>query len=401
MSTIKNNNTNIYYGTDTVMYPIMATLSAGTTVTAIGKDYGYTYTLIEFGTSPNKMRGYVSTASLNLTETISTLGSLFNPMFVVSSLTLYTGPTASANTYGVAGSVSKNEKVVQMFTEGSYSMVEYYTDEANNKRKRAYIQTSKLTQAPLDYTPSWDTASNGVKLRYIRTTPDNVKPCFFSSPISVPKSGIYGINGGFFNMADPTQLVSLSMVNNSSVNPNAAPTGYYGSGFVNGEDDRTGNIVLVPRGTMIYDPRQTNKVRVDTIGSYTEISPALSTGCWAQGGMNMFRSYETNNENTWYNNLSPEKPNGASGSSAAYRTGMVYNPSTNMLYLVISENTCNFWNFRKAIIEIIFNNNLINNTVKGVFLDGGGSTEMSYNRYSNYGSYSTPRAIAQMLKVLN
>ena len=202
-------------------------------------------------------------------------------------------------------------------------------------------------------------------------------------------------------MADPTQLVSLSMVNNSSVNPNAAPTGYYGSGFVNGEDDRTGNIVLVPRGTMIYDPRQTNKVRVDTIGSYTEISPALSTGCWAQGGMNMFRSYETNNENTWYNNLSPEKPNGASGSSAAYRTGMVYNPSTNMLYLVISENTCNFWNFRKAIIEIIFNNNLINNTVKGVFLDGGGSTEMSYNRYSNYGSYSTPRAIAQMLKVLN
>ena len=74
-----------------------------------------------------------------------------------------------------------------------YPFIEY--EVSNSQRKRAYIANSNLRNATTNYTYGKAAASNGVVLQYIKTTPDKVRPHFFSSNLAVPNWGEIGANG--------------------------------------------------------------------------------------------------------------------------------------------------------------------------------------------------------------
>lgn len=55
---------------------------------------------------------------------------------------------------------------------------------------------------------------------------------------------------------------------------------------------------------------------------------------------------------------------------------------TNYVYLIVTEDACNYKNFRQAIQEYfgITDGSAVNSRYAGVMLDGSGSTQMKVNR---------------------
>lgn len=120
-----------------------------------------------------------------------------------------------------------------------------------------------------NYTYGNATATNGVNLRFIKTSPNNTT--LQSIATNVTSTSYYGVNAGFFYNAD---ILSIAVVDNQPVKGNP---GDYGSGWYN----QTYN-----RGTLIWD-RAARAYSIAVIGSAADISVTDPGQYWAQGGISM------------------------------------------------------------------------------------------------------------------
>ncbi len=230
-----------------------------------------------------------------------------------------------------------------------------------------------------NYSYGTATATNGVKLAYIKTSPNNVLPYRLNPTSSVPNSGKYGINGGYFG---GSSIYSIAVVNG-----NAVGTGSYDGSFN----------ARVARGTLIWDP-VARAYQVKVISDMSEISVEDTNNYWAQGGNSMCLG---KTESEWKTQTDVDHEDMVSDESGirrdenAYRSGLVYNTGLN-IWLVVSTNTCTCGKFRAAILEKIGSNTLVD----GIFLDGGGSTQMKCAEVSNAGS-EPGRKMPEMVSLIN
>lgn len=215
-----------------------------------------------------------------------------------------------------------------------------------------------------------ETASNGVTLHYIKTSPNNTTLRAINS--NVTGTAYYGVNGGFFYNTD---ILSIAVVNDQPVKGNP---GDYGSGWFNDKYDR---------GTLIWDP-VARKYQVSVIGSASDISVTDNNQYWAQGGISMSLEDDSNWHHQAVDIEHMPNPDGN-----AYRTALVYNTDLNIWY-VITPTSCTAEKFRSAIKEKIGSGTLVD----GIFLDGGGSSQMKCAEYSFNGD---GRVVYQMVRLIN
>ena len=219
---------------------------------------------------------------------------------------------------------------------------------------------------------TYGTASyNGVNLRFIKTSPNNILPTYLNPPKSMTQSGYYGINGGFFN--DKFGIVSIAAVNGKPVGGrNGDGTG----GWTNGQYYVNGRPINLYRGTLVWD-LVARKYSVPEVYEIDEIRVSDKSNYWAQGGVSMcLQESEDIFLETVKGQRLPEY------NSKDLRSALVYNTDLN-LWLVISTNSCTVSAFRTAIKNAIGSGTLVD----GIFLDGGSSTSMRCADFYKNGNF--------------
>ncbi|RKL63249.1 hypothetical protein DXT63_07545 [Thermoanaerobacteraceae bacterium SP2] len=220
-----------------------------------------------------------------------------------------------------------------------------------------------------NYTYGNVTASNGVNLRFIKTSPNNTTLQAINA--NVTDTDYYGVNGGFFYNTD---ILSIAVVNDQPVKGNP---GDYDSGWYNETYDR---------GTLIWDP-VARVYSIVVIGSASDITVTDPDQYWAQGGISMSLQDDSN----WYNQaVNVEHMPNPDGN--AHRTALVYNTGLNIWY-IITPTSCTAGQFRSAIKEKIGSGTLVD----GIFLDGGGSSQMQCAEYSYSGD---GRVVREMVRLI-
>ncbi|QHT62962.1 phosphodiester glycosidase family protein [Paenibacillus lycopersici] len=221
---------------------------------------------------------------------------------------------------------------------------------------------------PHDYVYGQAEAANGMKLHYMITRPDNVRPV--SIHANVAAGPFYGVNGGFFY-----QDALLSIAEADGLPVNAAP-GVYGSGELNAK---------YARGTLVWDGAA-NRLSVQTVSRSAELRVTDRAHYWAQGGISM----SLGRDDAWRGQAEAEQaPN---IDDARLRTAAVYD-AEGKLYLVVSTTKGTLAEFRAAIIERIGAGKLAG----GVFLDGDGSSQLRSREVRLVGD---GRPVVQMLRLL-
>jgi len=219
-----------------------------------------------------------------------------------------------------------------------------------------------------NYTYGSITASNGVNLRYIKTSPSDTTLQAINA--NVTDTSYFGVNGGFFYGTD---ILSIAVVNGEPVK---GDPGDYGSGWFNSNYDR---------GTLIWDP-VARAYSIEVIGSASEINVRDENQYWAQGGISMSLQDDSN----WYNQA-VNKEHMPNPDGKAYRTGLVYNSGLSIWYIV-TPTKCTATQFRAAIKEKIGSGTLVD----GIFLDGSGSSQMQCSEYSFSGD---GRVVREMVRL--
>lgn len=169
MSIMKSAQT-VYYGpkADLNVYPSVGSVSANESVKVIWKEVanGNTWAHIEYSVTgtTQKKRGYVSAATVNITETVSTYNQSFQTRYVHTACSTFLGPDNNANLYPTAGSVNLGETVkwVCSLRFGEYVYVEY--DISGGKKKRAYINANNLGTVKPTTGEFYDYIANGWRL---------------------------------------------------------------------------------------------------------------------------------------------------------------------------------------------------------------------------------------------
>jgi len=223
------------------------------------------------------------------------------------------------------------------------------------------------------------TASNGVKLAYIKTSPRNVRPCYLKPAKTIPNSTNFGVNGGFFNLGSQN-LLSIAVANGVGVGENG--NNDFNSGWYNCD---------YARGTLVWDNAD-SKYQIVVTKYASEISVKSWTGSWAQGGISMWLQITDDNQ---FKKLAGDEnmPNITGGEN---RTGLVYGTGGN-IWLVVSISTCTALAFRDAIKKSIGSGTVVD----GIFLDGGGSTQMKCNELSYGGNLTPNRLIPEMVMLID
>lgn len=221
------------------------------------------------------------------------------------------------------------------------------------------------------YTFTQVTASNGVKLNAIKTSPNSIYIRYIGAS-SVPAQSEYGVNGGFFS--DST-LLNIAVNNDVPINGGKND---YGSGYQN---------VSYARGTLVWDAAE-GEFSVQVVSSATSLAVLKRNAYWAQGGISM----SLRSDRTWKSQAQKEKM--PSIDSNANRTALVYNNTKN-IWLIVTNTRCTAEEFRTAIKEKIGSGTLVD----GIFLDGGGSSQYKVSEGSYNGSDSTPRKVYQMVAI--
>ncbi|MBV6716897.1 phosphodiester glycosidase family protein [Paenibacillus chitinolyticus] len=214
------------------------------------------------------------------------------------------------------------------------------------------------------YTFSTVTASNGVKLYSIKTSPKNITIKSIGAS-SVVGQTAYGVNGGYFY--DGT-LLQIAVNNNIPVAPNGSENAKYA------------------RGTLVWDDKN-GEFSVQVVRKTDEILVANKSNYWAQGGISMMLK---SSESAWKTQAAAENIQNPDG--AANRTALVYN-NTNNIWLIVTDSKPTTAAFRTAIKEKIGSGTLVD----GIFLDGSGSSQYKAAEGSYGGSDATPRLVYQMV----
>ncbi|MDU7472562.1 MAG: phosphodiester glycosidase family protein [Paenibacillus macerans] len=223
-----------------------------------------------------------------------------------------------------------------------------------------------------NYTYAAYTASNGVKLHTIKTSPNNIWINYIGAS-NVPSQSYYGVNGGYFD-PDTGNLLQIALNNDKPVN---GTKNDYGSGYEN---------VKVARGTLVWDATE-SQFSVQIVKSAADLHVIKRTRYWAQGGISM----SLNSDSTWASQADKENMQNRTGN--AFRTGLVYN-NTNNIWLIVTDVKCTAAEFRTAIKEKVGSGTLVN----GIFLDGSGSSQMKCKEKKVYGD---EREVYQMVALRN
>lgn len=210
------------------------------------------------------------------------------------------------------------------------------------------------------YTYSQVTASNGVVLQSIKTSPNSVYMKNLEGGSTIPGQSSDGINGSFFDFKTG-DLVTIAVNNDIPV---AGNKNDYGTGYAN---------VGYDRGTLVWDSRE-QQFSVQIVRSAAEILVINRSQYWAQGGVSM----TLGNDATWESVAIAQNLPSRTGYSE--RAGLVYN-NTNNIWLIVTNTPCTAAQFRSAIKEKIGSGTLVN----GIFLDGSGSAQLKAGTNYAYG----------------
>lgn len=216
---------------------------------------------------------------------------------------------------------------------------------------------------------TYDNPSTGTQLHFIKTSPNNIILKAISS--NVTSSGEYGCNGGFFY--DGSQL---SIAVNNDMPVRGVPSGY-GSGWFNEK---------YARGTLVWD-KASMKYSIQVVSSVSDIEVADRSQYWAQGGISMSLQDDVN----WKSIVNDQGMPNVDGKT--YRTALVWNSGLN-IWLVTTSTACSAEQFRLAIKKNVGNGTLVD----GIFLDGGGSTQLKCKEYSDNGD---GRSVVQAVCLIN
>lgn len=217
------------------------------------------------------------------------------------------------------------------------------------------------------YTYSQVTASNGVVLHTIKTSPNSVYMKALPGGSTIANQSTDGINGSFFDFSSGALLTIA--VNNDV--PVGGSKGSYGSGYENAK---------YARGTLVWDSRE-GEFSVQVVSSAAGLAVVNRHQYWAQGGISM----GLNNESGWAAQADKENMPNRTGNTE--RAGLVYNTGKN-IWLVVTNTKCSAAQFRSAIKEKVGSGTLVN----GIFLDGSGSAQMRAG---------TPKATGDSRKVFS
>jgi exopolysaccharide biosynthesis protein len=216
---------------------------------------------------------------------------------------------------------------------------------------------------------TYGNVSTGTLLHFIKTSPNNITLKVVNK--NVASTSEYGCNGAFFYGSD-----QISLAVNNDV-PVQGVVGGYGSGWFNEK---------YKRGALVWD-KAAGKYSVQVVSAASEIEVADRSQYWAQGGISMSLQDDAN----WKAIATQQNMPNIDGKTT--RTALVWNTGFN-LWLIVTETLCTAEQFRLAIKKNIGSGTLVD----GIFLDGGGSSQMRCAEKSIDGD---GRRVVQMVALTN
>ncbi|MNH98685.1 hypothetical protein D3C73_514280 [compost metagenome] len=222
-------------------------------------------------------------------------------------------------------------------------------------------------------------ASNGITLKVIKTSPNNIVLTYLGGK-SVPSSGKLGMNGGFFQDLPLPAGQTKPNVYSIAVNDNVPINGGFGDYGSGGTQD-------VTRGTLVWDKtKRTFWVQPTKVGDEATLWVNYGDKYWAQGGISMNLQDDAN-----WRSIAISEGMPVIDETWPNRSGLLWN-SGNNVFLVVSETKCSGTAFRSACKEIE------SGMVNGIFLDGADAAQMNVP-----GTYSTSwtRQLAAMVEVVH
>jgi len=214
------------------------------------------------------------------------------------------------------------------------------------------------------------TASNGVVLHTLKTSPNDVQ--LHTCKTSLCGQQRTAINGGFFDFASGA-ILSIAVQNDV---PIAGRRGGYGSGWHNAK---------YARGTLAWDAAA-RRYSVQVVKSADELQVSDRNRYWAQGGISM----SLQDDGGWQQRARQQNMPNMSGE--VYRTGLVYGSGLSM-WMIVTNTACTASEFRTAIKQKIGSGTLVD----GIFLDGSGSSQLHYGSVSLRGDGRTVHSIISIL----
>lgn len=160
-----------------------------------------------------------------------------------------------------------------------------------------------------------------------------------------------GINGCFYDLSSPYDLLSIAAQNDYVLNPSGTYGGRYNIG-AGGID--------APKGTLVYDGFD-NSCSIQKISDYKKVSVSKRYNYWAQGGISM----SLNDDAGWATTANSEGIANPTGS--VHRTGLAYSGTT--VFGIVSDTNCTAADFRAAIKATF-------SFSGAIFLDSGPSSQM-------------------------
>ncbi|MBC8079235.1 MAG: phosphodiester glycosidase family protein [Gorillibacterium sp.] len=229
-------------------------------------------------------------------------------------------------------------------------------------------QQGDIKVGPTAYTYKSFTASNGLLLHRLQTSPDNIR----LSEVDANLVGLelYGINGGFFY---EKSLLSIA------VNDDIPATGgekNQSSGWFN---------VKYPRGTLLWD-KAAQRFEVQVVSSADDLHVTDHNQYWAQGGISM----SLQNDAGWHAQAESEHMPGIDFTHM--RSAVVFDQDK-QVQLYVTQNLCTAAQFRDAVKE--FGGAFL---VDGVFLDGDGSSQMNVAETQLSGDNRKVRQMINLIK---
>ena len=194
------------------------------------------------------------------------------------------------------------------------------------------------------------------------------------------------VNGGFFLPSG--EILSIA------VNDNTPVSGPPGEDFIGLANDRTS------RGTLYWDG-ETNTAGVEVVSNVDQLTNITDrSNYWAQGGISMALNSPVAQDGLPQQTIDEELDNLGGSTGLSERTALIYDDLSNNgtgetgtdVYLVTTQQEVTLGEFRSAIQQTY------TTAEDGIFLDGGGSTQIKSPDFESSGSDPAPgRTIPQIV----